>query len=58
MYAYNSLKIKQRERYQAALDDYYSFVEEFPKTEYLKDVNSIYQKTSKYLNIPTDQKPL
>jgi outer membrane protein assembly factor BamD len=58
MYAYNSLKIKQRERYQAALDDYYSFMEEFPKSEYGKDVNSIYQKTSKYLNIPIDQKPL
>jgi len=58
MYAYNSLKIKQRERYQAALDDYYSFMEEFPKSQYAKDVNSIYQKTSKYLNIPIDQKPL
>jgi outer membrane protein assembly factor BamD len=51
-YAYNSLPLKQRERYQAALDDYYSFMEEFPKSEYAKDVNNILVKTSRFLNIP------
>jgi outer membrane protein assembly factor BamD len=49
LYAENSQKIKQKERYQATLDDYYSFMEEFPKSTYSKDVNSIYQKTNKYL---------
>lgn len=52
MYAVKSLPLKQRERYQAALDDYYSFMEEFPKSEYSKDVSSILQKTSKYLKVP------
>jgi outer membrane protein assembly factor BamD len=49
LYAENSLPAKQRERYQEALDDYFSFVEEFPKSEYQKDVASIYDKTNRYL---------
>jgi outer membrane protein assembly factor BamD len=49
LYAENSLVAKQKERYQATLDDYYSFMEEFPKSTYLKDVSSIFQKTNKIL---------
>lgn len=49
LYAEKSFAIKQKERYQATLDDYYSFMEEFPKSEYSKDVNNIFQKTNKYL---------
>jgi outer membrane protein assembly factor BamD len=50
-YAELSLPDKQKERYQSTLDDYYSFMEEFPKSSYSKDVDNIYQKTSKYLKI-------
>jgi outer membrane protein assembly factor BamD len=49
LYAENSFAAKQKERYQAALDDYYSFMEEFPKSEYSKEVGNIFQKTNKYL---------
>ena len=49
LYAEKSQPAKQKERYQAALDDYYSFMEEFPKSDYSKDVGSIFQKTNKYL---------
>jgi outer membrane protein assembly factor BamD len=49
LYAENSLAIKQKERYQAALDDYYSFMEEFPKSQYSKEVSGIFLKTNKYL---------
>lgn len=49
LYAENSLVTKQKERYQATLDDYYSFMEEFPQSIYIKDVNGIFQKTNKYL---------
>jgi outer membrane protein assembly factor BamD len=49
LYAELSMANKQKERYQAALDDYYSFMEEFPKSTYSKDVNNIFQKTNKYL---------
>ena len=48
-YAELSYKIKQKERYQETLDDYYSFMEEFPKSTYSKDVNNIFQKTNKFL---------
>ena len=49
LYAEYSLYVKQRERYQATLDDYYSFMEEFPKSQYAKDVNNIFLKTNKFL---------
>jgi outer membrane protein assembly factor BamD len=49
LYAEKSFAIKQKERYQATMDDYYSFMEEFPKSQYSKEVTGIYQKTDKYL---------
>lgn len=49
LYAYNSLPAKQRERYQDTLDDYFSFMEEFPESEYSKDVASIYERTNRFL---------
>jgi outer membrane protein assembly factor BamD len=51
-YALNSFAVKQKERYQETLDDYYSFMEEFPQSKYAKDVKKIYQETSKYLKLP------
>jgi outer membrane protein assembly factor BamD len=53
-YAEHSINTKQTERYQAALDDYYSFVEEFPKSSYAKDLTRMYQATSKMLKINTE----
>jgi outer membrane protein assembly factor BamD len=50
-YAERSYAIKQKERYQATLDDYYSFMEEFPESKYLREVKKIYQDTAKYLKI-------
>jgi outer membrane protein assembly factor BamD len=49
IYAEKSMANKQKERYQATLDDYYSFMEEFPKSKYSKDVDNIFQKTNKFL---------
>jgi outer membrane protein assembly factor BamD len=49
LYAENSLPARQKERYQAALDDYYSFMEEFPKSEYSREVSNIFEKTNRYL---------
>ena len=48
-YAELSMRDKQKTRYQDTLDDYYSFMEEYPESRYLKDVKDIYQKTDKYL---------
>ena len=49
LYAENSFASKQRERYQDTMDDYYSFMEEFPNSTYTKQVKNIYEKTNKYL---------
>jgi outer membrane protein assembly factor BamD len=54
MYADLSIYTKQTERYQVALDDYYSFVEEFPKSAYAKEIGRIYESLSKKLKINTD----
>jgi outer membrane protein assembly factor BamD len=48
-YAELSLPSKQRERYQDTLDDYYSFMEEFPESGYSREIKSIYEKTNKFL---------
>ncbi len=49
LYADLSFAVKQKQRFQETLDDYYSFMEEYPKSQYSKDVNNIFQKTNKYL---------
>lgn len=49
LYAGRSMPDKQKTRYQDTLDDYYSFMEEFPKSKYSKDVADIFQKTNKFL---------
>lgn len=51
LYALNSVAAKQQERFQAALDEYYSFVEEFPDTQFSKDLQRIYDSTADFLNI-------
>jgi len=49
LYAEKSLAIRQKERYQDTLDDYFSFMEEFPTSVYSKEVDDIYQKTNDFL---------
>jgi len=56
LYAELSVAAKQKERYQSTLDEYYSFMEEFPKSTYSKEVARIFQVTGKYLNISTEVK--
>lgn len=55
LYAEKSIPAKQKERYQSALDEYYSFKEEFPKSVYEKEVTSIYQKTGEFLKIDVNK---
>ncbi|MDR2886710.1 MAG: outer membrane protein assembly factor BamD [Bacteroidales bacterium] len=56
LYAVNSLPAMQRTRYQDTLDDYFSFIEEYPDSRYARDVMSIYERTERYLkgSIPTN----
>ncbi len=45
----NSIPSKQRERYQAALDEYYSFIGEFPEGVHSKEAERIYESSNKFL---------
>ena len=51
--AERSVPSKKLERFQTALDEYYSFIEEYPKTSHEKDVAKIYDVTARYLKIGT-----
>lgn len=47
--ALNSIKSKQKERYQNTIDEYYSFQAEFPKSQYTKEVTKYYDLATKFL---------
>jgi outer membrane protein assembly factor BamD len=49
-YAVNSVKSKQPERFQEAVDDYYSFIDEFPDSKLRKDAEKIYKNSNNYLS--------
>jgi outer membrane protein assembly factor BamD len=51
VYAEKSYANKQKERYQATLDEYFSFMEEFPESKYSKEVKNIYEDTTRFLKI-------
>jgi outer membrane protein assembly factor BamD len=51
LYASNSYLNKQTERYQATLDDYFSFMEEFPESKYSREVKKIYDDTARFLKL-------
>ncbi len=53
MLASNSIAVKQKERYQATLDEYYSFISEFPDSKFRKDADKMYSDAAKALNIDT-----
>ncbi len=55
MYASKSIASKKKERYQAAVDDYYSFKSEFPESSHMKEANKYYKSSSKYLGVETNQ---
>lgn len=43
--AENSIKEKQGERYQNTITEYYSFIDEFPESEYLDEIEKMYTKS-------------
>lgn len=57
LFAVNSIPDKKVERYQTALDEYYSFIEEFPQGKFSKEVARIFESTAKYLKVDTAVKP-
>lgn len=53
LYAVNSIPDRRVERYQTTLDEYYSFIEEFPQSKFSKDVARIFESTAKFLKVDT-----
>ncbi len=47
--ARNSVESKKRDRFQATLDEYYSFVAEFPVSKYKKKAENIYEASGKMI---------
>jgi outer membrane protein assembly factor BamD len=45
----NSITSLQRERYQATVDEYYSFIGEFPDGPHSREARRIYETSNKYL---------
>lgn len=51
LYALNSVADRQQERFQSTLDEYFSFVEEFPDSEFNRQAQRIYNSTAEFLKI-------
>jgi outer membrane protein assembly factor BamD len=45
--AENSILEKQQERYQSAVDEYYSFIDEFPESDFIKEAERIHTTARK-----------
>ncbi len=46
----NSVKEKQEKRYRAVIDEYYSFMNDYPASEQKKDADNLFEKAQKALN--------
>jgi len=53
LYAEMSIPSRKVERFQTTLDEYYSFIEEFPQSKYSRDVKRIFDNTAKFLKVDT-----
>ncbi|MBN1158242.1 MAG: outer membrane protein assembly factor BamD [Bacteroidales bacterium] len=49
LYAINSVPERRPERYQETIDEYYSFIAEFPESENRKEAENIYDNASNYV---------
>jgi outer membrane protein assembly factor BamD len=51
MLASKSIFSKQTERYQDVVDEYYSFIAEFPESKNKNEADNIFEKSSKYVKV-------
>jgi outer membrane protein assembly factor BamD len=52
--AVNSVQSKQMERYQDAVDEYYTYIAEYPESNHKKEADEIYQDASRYVKEPEE----
>jgi outer membrane protein assembly factor BamD len=55
MLAVNSVQSKQVERYQDTIDEYYSFITEFPESKNRKEAEDLYKESSKFAKEPSTE---
>lgn len=55
MLAVNSIRAKQTERFQDAIDEYFSFIAEYPESANRKKADEMYQEASKFVKEPNDE---
>jgi outer membrane protein assembly factor BamD len=48
--ANNSVKIKKYDRYEATIDEYFSYIDEFPSGKYIKEAEKMYVESKKYID--------
>ncbi len=48
--AVQSVSLKQLERFQDTVDEYYSFIDEFPESKYAREAEKIYNESSSFLS--------
>lgn len=48
-YAFNSITLRQKERYMIFSDDYYNFVGEFPESRHRKELDGLYKNAQEQL---------
>ncbi len=53
--ALNSVSNKQENRYSSALDEYFSFIDEFPNSKYAKEVSKFYEKAKDELHYQEEE---
>jgi len=53
--AIGSVYDKKQERLSSALDEYFSFVDEFPESKHIKDAEKVHKETSQLLNYKDDE---
>ncbi len=54
--AVKSVEDKKRDRLSSALDEYFTFVDEYPESKYRKEVEKYHETTAKLLNYKPDSK--
>ena len=47
--AENSVPSRMKERFQSTMDEYYSFIGEFPESQYVRDAKRIYERSDRFL---------
>jgi len=47
--AKNSIRSKQQERYQDTVDEYYTFIDEFPDSKFAREAERIYNESNEFL---------